>query len=360
MNIDSIIRALINEHGYITIDEMLNIALNQYENSYYQSQKYIGIDGDFITAPEISQLFGEIIGIWCIYQWHMLGKPLNINIVELGAGLGNLMKDALRVIKQLEPLLYNNLSLQILEINNHFKQKQKDNLLKLIDNIEWIDSIKKINKKPLIIIANEFFDALPIKQYIKYKNDWYERVVTIDKRDNIVFDKISINKSLSEKLNAEHSNALEGAIIEISSASIDIVTFIVDLIKTYTGSCVIIDYGYNVDPEIRINNQYISTIQAMKNHKYNSLFDNLGTADITTHVDFFHLQKVISNKKIKNIEIMSQAKFLIYNGILIRAKSLRDKLNNQEEKYLIQKQLNKLISNEGMGELFKVLLFFHM
>lgn len=271
------IKNLIKQNSYITIDILMLQVMSATNYSYYQRQSNIGQQGDFITSPEISQLFGEIIGLWVIEQWYKIGCPKQTNLVELGPGQGTLMKDLLRVAK-LVPEFYQSLQIELLEINPHFIEKQKASLQEFNPNtssqasvsqcndlmrlpqelqlscnndnykLKHISSIDQISKIPSIIIANEFFDALPIKQYIKYSSLWHEIIVTIDNAtDHIKFDKIDISKQLQNYLQQRHPNTNDRAIIEISPQSQDIMSFISKHINQFNGTSLIIDYGYNID-----------------------------------------------------------------------------------------------------------------
>ncbi|XVN43209.1 MAG: SAM-dependent methyltransferase [Candidatus Rickettsia vulgarisii] len=435
------IKNLIKQNGYVTIDEMMLQAMSAVSDSYYQRQDHIGEQGDFITAPEISQLFGEIIGLWIIEQWYEIGCPKQTNLVELGPGQGTLMKDLLRVAK-LIPEFYQFLQIELLEINPHFIEKQKTNLQEFsgdsyfnfsttgcppresrdpekdINNVipkqvrddnamldsclrgedignendiesgndtqeeyaqnyhklKHISSIKQISKIPSIIIANEFFDALPIKQYIKDSSLWHEKVVIIDNATNeMTFDKINISSHLQNYLQQQHPNANDGAIIEISPQSQDIMRFISEHIKQFNGAAVIIDYGYDIEPKARKNSQYNSTLQAIKDHHYASILETLGETDLSAHVDFYSL-KTIEDTKLSsranvsqrgdlmrlprelphNYDLLTQRDFLIKYGILLRSQTLQNKLPEIEAE-IINRQVDRLINPNKMGELFKVL-----
>lgn len=346
------VKNLIKQNGYITVDAMMSQAMSATSRSYYQRQDKIGEQGDFITAPEISQLFGEIIGLWVIEQWYKIGCPGQTNLVELGPGQGTLMKDLLRVTK-LAPEFYQSLQIELLEINPHFIEKQKANIP--FAPLRHVSSIEQILKIPSIIIANEFFDALPIKQYIKDSNLWHEIVLKInDSTDQIFFDKIVINKELQDYLLQHHPNTNDGAIIEISPQSQDIMDFISNHIKQFNGSAVIIDYGYDVDPITRRNSQYNSTLQAIKDHSYSPILENLGKADLSAHVDFHSLKIRAKNIGIKVSNIITQGDFLIKYGILLRSKALQSKLLKVEAE-IIERQVGRLIDSNKMGQLFKAL-----
>lgn len=354
MSIDHKIREIIEQSGYITCDRLMQEVLHVSPTSYYRQTKSLAEEGDFTTAPEVSQLFGEIIGLWCIKEWQRIGSPKNLSIVELGPGIGLLIRDLLRTTK-LVPEFYNALSIHLIDINENFIVQQKSNLQNFDLPINWYASIEDIPKKPALIIANEFFDAMPIKQYIKVKESWYERIFVVQPVDGkIKYDKIAVSKQLQEYLQKTHLDAKDGAVLEESYKSIEIMKFISEHIKELGGSGLIIDYGYNINPNIRTRYQYNSTLQAIKNHKYCPIIENLGEADLSAHVDFYVLKTVAQNSKINVIDTISQHDFLIENGILLRKQTLQNKLNSEQAE-LIERQVNRLISLKEMGGLFKVL-----
>lgn len=355
MPIDSRIRDIINQYGYLTVDKMMKEVLSTNSTSYYRTQSFIGKDGDFTTSPEISQLFGEIIGLWCIDQWQKLGSPKQFILCELGPGSGVLMRDLLKVAK-LSPEFYRALHLKLFDINDNLIELQKSNLSNFDLPIEWLSSIYDLDKLPSIIIANEFFDTLPIKQYIKVKELWHECIfVTTPNDSKIKFDKIGINKDLQLQLLQDHPNAYDGAVLEESLESLEFIRFISDHIKNFVGSCLIIDYGYDIDPIKRIRSEYNPTLQAIKNHKYHPLLETLGEADISAHVDFYSLKKTAHEQNIKVYNTISQRDFLINNGLLIRAAELK-KILPQDKRDIIDRQIDRLISKSQMGELFKALV----
>lgn len=354
MSVDYKIRQLIDQSGYITCDRLMQEVLHVNPTSYYRQTKSLAAEGDFITAPEVSQLFGEIIGLWCIKEWQRIGSPSNVSLVELGPGRGLLMRDLLRTAK-LVSRFYKALSIELVEINENFIVHQKSNLKNFNLPISWHTSIEDIPRKPSIIIANEFFDAMPIKQYIKVKELWYERIFIVQPVDGkIKYDKITVSKQLQEYLLRTHTEARSGAVLEESYKSIEIMKFISKHIKKLKGSGLIIDYGYDINPNVRTRHQYNSTLQALKNHEYCPIFEDLGEADLSAHVDFYVLKTVAKNSKINVIDILSQRDFLIENGILLRKKTLQEKLSFKEGQ-LIERQVDRLISLKEMGGLFKVL-----
>jgi SAM-dependent MidA family methyltransferase len=354
MPIDSKIRHIIKENGHIKIDDMMREVLSINPNSYYRSTKAIGEKGDFITSPEISQLFGEMIALWAIEKWQSLGSPNKFALVELGSGQGKLMQDFLRVAK-LAPKFFTAIEIFLYEINPFFINLQKENLSEYNKSIIWMKDLEEIPKIPTIIIANEFFDALPVKQYLKVKDNWHESILVTDPVDGkIKFHKTAISKMLQKQLIIDHKHAHDGAVIEESLESLTIIRLLSKHLRKHSGAALIIDYGYNIDTSNRTRKQYNSTLQAIKNHQYNSVLDTLGEADLTTHVDFNALSKAANQQNIKNIALSSQKDFLIKYGIDLRLNTLKQTLFENDFTN-VKKQVSRLTSEQQMGELFKVL-----
>ncbi len=354
MALDSHIRQIIKKSGYIEVDVMMREVLSSRPLSYYRHLANIGMKGDFVTAPEISQLFGEIIGVWCIEQWQRLGSPRKINLVELGPGQGTMLRDILRIAR-LRPQFYEALTIELVEINPNFIKLQKQQLSPLGIEIKWLTQIHDIASLPSIIIANEFFDSLPIKQYIKIKDHWQELVFVVEPIDaQIKFDKISINRELQNQLLHDHPYAFDGAILEESPQSLEIIRAICEHLNKISGVHLIIDYGYYVPPWQRTRYQYNPTLQAIKNHQYHPLLSTLGEADLSAHVDFYALKKTAHERGRFAIGPITQREFLIQNGILLRSKLLQQKLSAKEA-LLVEKQTNYLLEEQKMGTLFKVL-----
>jgi len=356
MSVEPKIRAIIKKNGYIKIDEIMRESLSNNPDSYYRSTENIGKDGDFITSPEISQLFGEIIALWAIEKWQELESPEKFALLELGPGQGQLMQDFLRVAK-LAPGFFEAAQLYLLEINPYFIAKQKKKLNEYNKDIRWIKTISQLPEIPLITISNEFFDALPIKQYIKANERWFESVMVIDQiDDSIKYNKIEINALLEQKLSSTHINAIDGAIVESSQDSLEIMQVLSEHLNSYRGACLSIDYGYDIEAKIRTQSQYVSSLQAIQNHKYQAIVSTFGAADLTAHVDFNALKQIAresNNNKPASSIMSSQREFLFKYGIKFRLQLLKNNCSSPEQD-ILDRQVLRLTSSQHMGELFKV------
>ena len=324
-----------------SLDKFIEHSLYDKSNGYYMKNNPIGDKGDFITAPEISVLFSEMISIWLVGFWENLGKPKKINIIELGAGTGEMMFQINNSLKNFE-IFRKSCEFYILEKSPKLMkiQKKKNRIFK----IKWIDKLNKTKNFPTIIIANEFFDALPVKQYKKLGKTWYERYVVKNKDKYEFKDEeiqfLEIEKNLGEKVRGYEK------FIEFSPRSIEKISEISKIIKKNNGGALIIDYGY-------LGKKMLDTVQSVKNHKKTDILKNIYQSDIT-HLLNFNFYKKKFNKKLGKIKIISQRKFLINMGILHRAKILSKNLTFHQKTDLYYR-VQRLIDSQQMGELFKVM-----
>ena len=308
-------------------------------NHYYATKDALGARGDFLTAPETSQLFGEMLGLWvaCKVKQENLES---FNLVELGPGNGTLMLDLLRATKSIRGVHENILEVSLVEISDRLRRKQKERLMAYPGlEIQWYNHIDEITPKgSCIVIANEFFDALPIRQYIKI-GDKTSEIVVASKGSDFIFKQMPV-KDLAL------SKTLKEGINEISKARTDYARAIAKMIRKYRGSGTIIDYGYFKPP-------MKSTLQAVKKHeKLASVFEEIGNADVTSLVDFWALKNVCEECKLKT-RPLTQKQFLLEHGILKRAETLIAHGANESN---MSFQLEQLLSKEAMGERFKVLI----
>ena len=228
-----------NKKG-MPLDQFIEFALYDKVNGYYMKKNPFGKEGDFITAPNITRLFSEIIAIWVLTFWKSIGSPKKFNLLELGAGNGEMMKVIIETLKNFSEC-FNNCNFQIHEKSEFLKKQQQFNLKS--EKMTWIDNIKINNLFPTIYLANEFFDALPIKQFFKRKEGWTERFVNFKDEKNAEFNEQPINiKNIEQDLCFEISKDQE--FIEYSPSSFEYLKNISNLIKKNDGGILIIDYGY--------------------------------------------------------------------------------------------------------------------
>ncbi len=334
----------INKNTSLPLDKFIEFALYDKDSGYYMKKNPFGAEGDFITAPNITRLFSEIIAIWIITFWKSIGSPKKFNLLELGAGNGEMMKVIILTIKNF-PECFDNCSFQIHEKSNFLKNEQEKNLK--FDNVTWVDDIKKLDSNPTIFIANEFFDALPIKQFFKKNGEWVERFVDLKKIDKAKFEDRSIDiKKIEKELNFEISKDQE--IIEYSPSSFDYLKDICCIINKNDGGLLMIDYGY-------LNSKMQETLQAINKHKYSNVLEDIGQSDITYNINFNIFERYIGQFDSINSILSNQKKFLTSMGIIQRAEIVSEKIPFSEKSDLFYR-IRRLIDEKQMGELFKVML----
>ena len=326
-------KVIFNAGGAISIEQFMQIALYDVHHGYYMTQIPFGVHGDFITAPEISQLFGEIIALWVLLNWQKIGAPSKFVVVELGPGRGTLINDVIRILKRFEQC-YTAVSIYLVEISPVLENVQRDILKN--EKVFWCRNVNDVPDCPILIIANEFFDALPIRQFTYFDNTWYETYVTLENDEFKI-----IYKSVDERF--EISSDIEKPVVETCNEAISIVKYIENKILQNSGAAVIIDYGY-------VDCPYESTIQSVKCHKYNDLLKNIGKSDITSHVNFSVLRDSLSTL---DSVIMNQRDFLYSFGIKERLRILIENATEVQKQNLITGFLRL---TENMGSMFKVLL----
>ena len=328
----------------LPLDQFIEFALYNKDSGYYMKKNPFGKEGDFITAPNITRLFSEIIAIWVMTFWKSIGSPKRFNLLELGAGNGEMMKVIIETLKNF-PEFFVNCNFQIHEKSGLLKKKQQLNLKS--EKITWIENIKINNSYPTIFLANEFFDALPIKQFFKKKEGWVERFVYLKEENKAEFkDQLTDIKNIEQKLNFEISKDQE--IIEYSPVSFEYLKNICNLIKKNDGGILIIDYGY-------LNFKMHETLQAINNHKYVNVLEDIGDSDITYNINFNLFKKFINQFDDLNSTISNQKKFLTSMGIVQRAEIISENIPFSKKSDLFYR-IRRLIDEKQMGELFKVML----
>jgi cyclopropane-fatty-acyl-phospholipid synthase len=333
----------IKNNTILTLDKFINKALYDDKSGYYMKSNPFGKKGDYITAPNISILFSEMIAIWIISFWENLKCPKKLNIIELGAGNGEMMDRIIKTFDRFQ-VFKNCYKINILEKSIYLKKIQKQKLKN--KNIKWLKSLKEITNVPNIFIANEFFDALPIKQFIKKKN-WYERNVKFTKLNKSSFvDILTDIKKIEKKIGFKIS--YKQKFIEYSPLSIKYLKIISEKINTNNGGILIIDYGY-------LDSSMKNTLKSISKHKFNDVLSKFGASDITHNINFKLLEKIIKKFNLKMSGITNQKNFLTNLGILQRAEIISKNLPFSK-KADIYFRIKRLIDKNSMGELFKVML----
>ena len=326
----------------IPLDKFINKVLYDKNKGYYMNKNPIGRKGDFITSPNISVMFSEIITIWLISFWEKIGCPKKINIIELGAGNGEMMFQILKTVENFKKFQLSS-NFIIYEKSPYLKKIQKKKIK--YKNINWITDLNKISNYPSIFIANEFFDALPIKQFINKGNDWFEKYI-INKDKCLHFFEKKTKLELIEKL-IKQKIPKNQKFIEYSPLANKKLNIISKIIKKQNGGLLIIDYGYN-------DKKMHDTLQSVKKHKKNIFLKNIYQSDITHLINFNFFKKKIINFKIDSVKLTTQREFLLKMGILERAEIISKNMSFSK-KTDVYYRLKRLIDPKQMGELFKVL-----
>ena len=328
----------------LSLDQFINHSLYDKKSGYYMKKNPFGKMGDFITAPNISRLFSEMISVWTIAFWQSLGSPKKFNLIELGAGNGEMMKDIIETLQKF-PYFLDSCNFIIHEKSPLLIKIQKKKFKK--NKITWINQINEIGNFPSLFLANEFFDAIAIKQFIKKKDLWFEKFVKFDNNKKVFFYEKKTNiKKLEKKINLTISKNQN--FIEYSELGLNYLKEISKIIKKNSGGLLVIDYG---DTNKRMRN----TLKGVSNHKIANILKDIGNTDITHNINFNLFKKFIEQMGNLDSNLTSQKKFLLKLGIKERAEIISKNLNFSE-KVNIYHRLKRLIDDQQMGNLFKVML----
>lgn len=332
--------AEIRAHGPMPVARFFEIAVADPQAGYWQRRSIIGTAGDFITAPEISQIFGELVGLWCAGAWQSMGMPATVRLVELGPGRGTLMRDVLRTLRRALPALHAGLHVHLVELSAPFRAAQADLLAGFTAAADptWHDDLSGVPAGPAIIVANEFLDALPVRQLVRSQGQWQERVVTCDDAGNLAF-------AAGEPVEVDALGpANDGAIAELREAETPLLAVLAA--RAAPTTALFIDYG----PEEAC---FGDTLQAMRRHTYEDPLADPGACDLTAHVQFARFADKARAAGFAVDGPMVQAEFLGAMGIAIRASRLMSA--NPAEAAAIELAAQRLIAPTGMGSLFKML-----
>ena len=335
------IDAQIRETGPMSIATYMGLALGHPRHGYYTMGRPLGSAGDFITAPEISQMFGELVGFFIVNLWQQMGEPKSFTLLELGPGRGTLMADALRAASKADGF-ENAMHLQLFEQNALLKAEQEQRLGKY--SPYWTNEIDAVSEDPIFVIANEFFDALPIKQFVKTDDGWHERLVGL--RDGLRAFGLSPTPIADTAAPPEVHGAYAGEILELSVAAAETMQRLGRKVALQGGAILAIDYGYE-------QTQTGETLQAVKSHAFADPLEAPGDADISAHVNFGVLAESAKATGLAVPPLARQGEWLLKLGIGERAKALAR--SNPSEAGNIARAIERLTSPEQMGTLFKVL-----
>lgn len=345
----ALIARRIRATGPLTIAEFMSEALQHPQHGYYATRDPLGAAGDFVTAPEVSQVFGELIGLWCADVWARMGEPDPVLLVELGPGRGTLMADAVRALA-VAPDFRRALRLHLVETSRALRALQAKTLAAAEPT--WHDRLDQVPKGPALIIANEFLDALPIRQFERRGGGWHERRVGLVPDDQTLAFVLDSAPSASAVLIPRSLEpAPEGSVAEVCPAALGLAADLARRLMADGGAALFVDYGH-------LATACGDTLQAVRRHRYHPVLDSPGDADLTAHVDFQAFAAAAQSAGARVCGPVTQGDFLRSLGIEVRARQL---LTNASPatRATIESGVRRLIDRAEMGTLFKVLAVLH-
>ncbi len=344
--LQTVIPKLIKSSGPMPVWRYMQLCLTHPQYGYYVSRDPLGREGDFTTSPEVSQMFGELLGLWAASVWRSIDSPPLLRLVELGPGRGTMMADALRALRVLPPL-YQAIHVHLVEVNPVLRHKQRE-ALSGVRNIQWHASLDEVPDGPAVILANEYFDVLPIHQAVKVEDGWHERVVVLDESGELTFSTAAepiprFDVLLPPLLRAAPNGAVfewrpDAEIMKLASR-----------VRDQGGAALIVDYGH-------LRSDAGDTFQAIARHSFADPLANPGDADVTAHVDFQALARGAEDVGARVHGPVTQGEFLQRLGIETRAATLMTKATPEVSEG-IAGALKRLTGGGrgGMGSMFKVL-----
>ena len=328
----------IRETGPLTVAQYMQAALSDPVHGYYATRDPFGVAGDFITAPEISQIFGELIGLWIADCWDAMGRPRRLKIVELGPGRGTLMADVMRTLRVAPAMLPEP---WLIETSPVLREAQRQRV-----DARWADSLEDVPEGPMVLVANEFLDALPIRQFSREAGAWRERLVTEDLSrlvwtlgDAVAQDETGLPTAVAD--------APDGSIAETSPDSLALMRTVAARLARDGGAALFIDYGTTTS-------RPGDSLQAVRGHQYRDALDTPGEMDLTAHVDFAALADAARSAGAIVHGPVPQSLFLDALGAFTRAQVLKHGATPAQSRE-IDLAVHRLTAPDQMGSLFKAM-----
>ena len=331
-----------NSSRILPLDKYINECLYDTNFGFYFKKNPFGKNGDFITSPNISVLFSEIISIWIVMYWKSINCPKKLNIVELGAGNGEMIYQINKTTKKFSDC-HKSLKFYIIEKSNMLIKIQKKRLIG--ENFKWIKELNNLEKNITLFVGNEFLDSFAIKQFEKKKNTWFEKYVKEGKKINQIIERETNIQNLERKIGFNLSKSQ--SFIEISLEQIQFLKEISKFLNKYNGGMLLIDYGYS-------DKKMFNSLQSIKKHKFSNFLKDKGDSDITHLVNFNLLKKILVKYKLKIVGFADQGDFLRRMGIFERAEIIAKNLTFLEKSDLFYR-LKRITDKKIMGGLFKVI-----
>ena len=349
--------ATIRLSGPITIAHYMAEAVANQTHGYYSTRDPFGLEGDFITAPEVSQIFGELLGLWCADLWAQMDRPKMVNLVELGPGRGTLMADAWRA-SQAQAGFHPAAHLHLVEVSPMLRDRQQQVLAgaKPGSGPDWHDEFSSVPPGPILLIANELLDALPIHQYQRLATGWHERLVdTVSASDSISDAETETFRLVLATEPVENPQSIPdvfagtpiGGVIERCPAAEALVAQVAERCVAFGGGAIFIDYGYTESAPHE-------TLQGVRQHGRHPVFEAPGLADLCAHVDFARLCEVATASGGTVWGPIGQGDLLVSLGLHQRAARLKDQASVQQRKE-IDSAIERLAGPAKMGALFKAM-----
>jgi len=336
---------LIRLNGPIPVAEYFALCLNDPRHGYYRTRDPFGRGGDFVTAPEISQLFGELIGVFMILAWRAHGRPAKVRLVEIGPGRGTMVADALRAMTALAPDMTASSTVHLVEASGRLRQVQRETLARSGVAADWHDALQSVPAGFTLLMANELFDAIPTRQFVNGPEGFRERVICVDKDGDLAFatGPAALDPDLPP------GEARPGAVFEIAPAREAIMAGIASRLVAEGGTALVVDYGH-------VCTVLGDTLQAVRRHRFDDVLAHPGEADLTSHVDFEALTRAARAQGAHVALPLDQAQFLLGLGLLERAGALGAGKPAQTQQ-AIALAVERLAGDgdNQMGRLFKAL-----
>ncbi len=344
-NLKARLLARIDREGPMNIAAYMSACLFDPTDGFYPTRDPLGSEGDFITAPEISQMFGELVGIFALQSWIDMGRPETVQLVELGPGRGVMMSDMMRAA-HMDADFIKAINITMIEASPALEAVQAKNLAACPAPVTWATSLNDVEAGPSIIVGNEFLDCLPIRQFIRHDGAWHERMVMRDPdvEDGLIYARSATPEAGIDLLAFE--GARDGDLAEYNPGLTQLCAQLHDRFAVHDGRALLIDYG-------PVSSEIGDTVQAISRHQKVDPLAEPGEADLTARVDFGALSRAAREQGLDHYGPVTQAAFLDALGIELRAAKLAQQ--SERHKPIIARQMHRLMDEHAMGSLFKVI-----